>query len=217
MRKRPGRKPVFTRRQVIDAALAEGIGSFTLRAVAERLGVKATALYRVFSSRQELQLAAMNAISRDIEPDPRLRTWQEALRDVVNRYWDMCSRYPEAATVILTQPEAFGMALPRIAAIVERLAELGIPAGTDGAALALDFVVDMTLETYVSIQPYLTPDANGRTGLDRLTQILGGRPDLFGMQDLGERGNLDLKVEFIIAGMERGLFPGTPSQGRSLS
>lgn len=150
MRKRPGRKPVFTRRQVIDAALAEGIGSFTLRAVAERLGVKATALYRVFSSRQELQLAAMNAISRDIEPDPRLRTWQEALRDVVNRYWDMCSRYPEAATVILTQPEAFGMALPRIAAIVERLAELGIPAGTDGAAFALDFVVDMTLETYVS-------------------------------------------------------------------
>lgn len=94
MRKRPGRKPVFTRRQVIDAALAEGIGSFTLRAVAERLGVKATALYWVFSSRQELQLAAMNAISRDIEPDPRLRTWQEALRDVVNRYWDMCSRLP---------------------------------------------------------------------------------------------------------------------------
>ena len=48
------------------------------------------------------------------------------------------------------------MALPRIAAIVERLAELGIPAGTDGAAFALDFVVDMTLETYVSVQPGTT-------------------------------------------------------------
>ena len=35
-----------------------------------------------------------------------------------------------------------------------------------------------------------------------------GLPDIFGMQDLGERGNLDLKVEFIIAGMEHGLFPG---------
>ena len=43
--KRPGRKPAFTRRQAIDAALAEGIETFTLRAVADRLGVKATALY----------------------------------------------------------------------------------------------------------------------------------------------------------------------------
>lgn len=29
--KRPGRKPAFTRRQAIDAALAEGIETFTLR------------------------------------------------------------------------------------------------------------------------------------------------------------------------------------------
>ena len=36
--KRPGRKPAFTRRQAIDAALAEGIETFTLRAVADRLG-----------------------------------------------------------------------------------------------------------------------------------------------------------------------------------
>lgn len=48
--KRPGRKPAFTRRQAIDAALAEGIETFTLRAVADRLGVKATALYREFST-----------------------------------------------------------------------------------------------------------------------------------------------------------------------
>ena len=118
MRKRPGRKPAFTRRQVIDATLAEGIGSFTLRAVAERLGVKATALYREFSSRQELQLAAISAIAADIEPDPQLCTWQDVLRDVVDRQWQMCVRYPEAAAVIVTRPEAFGVALPRITAML---------------------------------------------------------------------------------------------------
>ena len=45
--------------------------------------MKATALYREFSSRQELQLAAISAIAAEIEPDPQLCTWQEVLRDVV--------------------------------------------------------------------------------------------------------------------------------------
>lgn len=211
MRKRPGRKPAFTRRQVIDATLAEGIGSFTLRAVAERLGVKATALYREFSSRQELQLAAISAIAADIEPDPQLCTWQDVLRDVVDRQWQMCVRYSEAAAVIVTRPEAFGVALPRITAIVERLAALGIPGGKEGAAFALDFAGDTALETYMSVQPYMTCDEEGRTGLDKFVRIAGELPELFGMQDMGERGNLDLKIEFIIAGMEHGLFRGASS------
>lgn len=106
--KRPGRKPAFTRRQAIDAALAEGIETFTLRAVADRLGVKATALYREFSSRQELQLAAIAEIAVDIEPDPDVSNWQDALRQVVDRQWALCERYPEAPLVLMAQPEAFG-------------------------------------------------------------------------------------------------------------
>ena len=101
------------------------------------------------------------------------------------------------------------MALPRITAIVERLAGLGIPGGKDGAAFAMDFAGDTVLETYMSIQPYQTLDEDGRTGLDRFAGIVGELPELFGMQKMGERGNLDLKIEFIIAGMEHGLFPGT--------
>lgn len=146
--KRPGRKPAFTRRQAIDAALAEGIETFTLRAVADRLGVKATALYREFSSRQELQLAAIAEIAVDIEPDPDFSNWQDALRQVVDRQWALCERYPEAPLVLMAQPEAFGAAMPRIAAIVQRLAELGVPGGVEGAAFAFDFVGDTTLETF---------------------------------------------------------------------
>lgn len=200
--KRPGRKPAFTRRQAIDAALAEGIETFTLRAVADRLGVKATALYREFSSRQELQLAAIAEIAVDIEPDPDFSNWQDALRQVVDRQWALCERYPEA----------FGAAMPRIAAIVQRLAELGVPGGVEGAAFAFDFVGDTTLETFVSIQPYLTADEGGRTGVERIGEMTAGHPDVFGVQSMGERGNLDLKVEFIIAGMELGLFPGSVAQ-----
>ena len=210
--KRPGRKPAFTRRQAIDAALAEGIETFTLRAVADRLGVKATALYREFSSRQELQLAAIAEIAVDIEPDPDFSNWQDALRQVVDRQWALCERYPEAPLVLMAQPEAFGAAMPRIAAIVQRLAELGVPGGVEGAAFAFDFVGDTTLETFVSIQPYLTADGGGRTGVERIGEMTAGHPDVFGVQSMGERGNLDLKVEFIIAGMELGLFPGSVAQ-----
>jgi len=206
--KRPGRRPAFTRRQAIDAALAEGIETFTLRAVADRLGVKATALYREFSSRQELQVAAIAEIMVDIDPDPNVASWQDALRQIVDRQWALCERYPEAPLVLMTQPETFGAVMPRCAAIVQGLAELGIPGGVEGAAFAFDFVGDTTFETFISMQPYLVADEDGRTGVERIGVMTEGLPDIFGMQDLGERGNLDLKVEFIIAGMEHGLFPG---------
>ena len=153
--KRPGRKPAFTRRQAIDAVLAEGIETFTLRAVADRLGVKATALYREFSSRQELQVAAIAEIMVDIEPDPNVASWQDALRQIVDRQWALCERYPEAPLVLMTQPEAFGAVMPRCAAIAQGLAELGIPGGVEGAAFAFDFVGDTTFETFISMQPYL--------------------------------------------------------------
>ncbi|WCC79732.1 TetR/AcrR family transcriptional regulator [Cutibacterium equinum] len=210
--KRPGRKPAFTRRQAIDAALAEGIETFTLRAVADRLGVKATALYREFSSRQELQWAALAEIVVDIEPDPDVTSWQDALRQVVDRQWELFEGYPEAPRVIITQPEAFGAAMPFITTIVHTLADLGIPGGVEGAAFALDFVGDTVLETFVSIQPYLTADEGGRTGIERIGEMTDGQPDVFGVQSMGARGNLDLKIEFIIAGMEHGLFPGSTPQ-----
>ena len=114
--------------------------------------------------------------------------------------------------MLMAQPEAFGAAMPRIAAIVQRLAELGVPVGVEGAAFAFDFVGDTTLETFVSIQPYLTADEGGRTGVERIGEMTAGHPDVFGVQSMGERGNLDLKVEFIIAGMELGLFPGSVAQ-----
>ena len=68
------------------------------------------------------------------------------------------------------------------------------------------------METFVSIQPYLTADEGGRTGVERIGEMTAGHPDVFGVQAMGERGNLDLKVEFIIAGMELGLFPGSVAQ-----
>ena len=67
------------------------------------------------------------------------------------------------------------------------------------------------METYMSVQPYMTCDEEGRTGLDKFVRIAGELPEPFGMQDMGERGNLDLKIEFIIAGMEHGLFRGASS------
>lgn len=63
-RPKPGRKQSFTATDVIKAARAEGVASFTLGAVAARLDVKPSALYRVFKSRADLQLAVLEDIVR---------------------------------------------------------------------------------------------------------------------------------------------------------
>ncbi|MDU0969254.1 MAG: helix-turn-helix domain-containing protein [Actinomycetaceae bacterium] len=206
-RLKPGRKQVFTRDQAIAAALAEGVGSFTLRAVAARLGVRPSALYREFGSREDLQIAAMAQIARDFLTDSQWATWQDGLRHMVDTQWRMLTLHPEAANVIITQPEACAVAMPHFAALVDKLVDLGIPGGRDAATFALDFAGDTTMMTFVSMQPYVTVDAEGRTGLERATSHMGDAPDVFDMAGMGERGFLDRKIAFIIAGLEAGLLP----------
>ena len=109
----PGRKPVFDKEQAIQAALEEGVASFSLRSVADKLGIKPPALYRMFNSRDELQAAAMHKLAEHINTPAVATTWQDALRLFSSRSWDLFSRYPEAPTVIMTKPEAIIDALAR--------------------------------------------------------------------------------------------------------
>ena len=174
--------------------------------------MKATALYREFSSRQELQLAAIAEIAVDIEPDPDVSNWQDALRQVVDRPVGVVRAVSRGSAG--AHGSARGLRGSDASYRGDR-AETGrawCPRRGRGAAFAFDFVGDTTLETFVSIQPYLTADEGGRTGVERIGEMTAGHPDVFGVQSMGERGNLDLKVEFIIAGMELGLFPGSVAQ-----
>ena len=211
----PGRKPAFDREQAIQAALSEGVGSFSIRGVADRLGIKPPALYRMFSSRDELQAAAMEKLATDIEAPTMVASWQEALRLVASRSWELFCRHPEAPTVIMTKPDAMTGAVPRFEELVHRLVELNIPGGLPTASFAVDFIGDTTVCTFLQMQYLTTTDETGETPLDRYTKSTEESEDVFGVKNMPDTGFLDAKVEFIITSIEHGIGPhGTPTTNR---
>ena len=203
----PGRKPVFDKEQAVQAALEEGVATFSLRGVADKLGIKPPALYRMFSSRDELQAAAMQKLAEHINDPAVTTTWQDALRLFSSRSWDLFSRYPEAPTVIMTNPEAIIGVLPGFRRLIDRLVRLNIPGGFPCASFAVDFIGDITITTFIQMRSFTTTDAAGETPLDRYTTSADDNDDVFGMKDMPGTGFLDSKVEFIIAGIEHGIGP----------
>lgn len=207
-RRVPGRKPAFDKESAIEAALHEGIATFTLKSVATRLGVQPSALYRVFESRDELQAAAIiQEFTSATAELPHANTWQEMLRIMVDTEWRALRRYPELPMAILTSPHVYPLLMPPIRSAIDRLVELDIPGGEPVAAFALDFIGDTVLFTAIGMHAFLNESG---TGVDeRKLDPFRDADDVFGMQGIGERGMLDSKVDFIIDGIERGIVPSS--------
>jgi AcrR family transcriptional regulator len=83
---RRGRRRQLTREAITEAALelvdAEGLDALSMRNVAERLGVQASALYGHVSGKQELIQLMLDHVAREIEvPDPDPEHWQEQVKE----------------------------------------------------------------------------------------------------------------------------------------
>lgn len=228
-RKKPGRRPQFSEKQVINAVLLEGINTFTLRSVATRLGVRAPSLYRVFGSREEMQRAAVAQLAAEFVQFPAGDTWQDCLYAFSSRIWAMCETYPGLAETLITLPEAQAGGMAQVSVLVERLLDRGIPGGTSTALFALDFIGDLTLGTFFSMQSYGATDGEGLSGLERFTAALHSSSESSEihassvsidatalvdeqMRAMGDRGLLPAKLDFIIAGIAAGHGPQSASQ-----
>lgn len=204
----PGRKPNFSKQQVIDAAIAEGIATFTLKGVASHLGVRPSAMYRIFASREELQAAAIMHLFSQVTLIPTdTATWQEGLRHMVDAQWELLICYPGLATAFLQNRQAQVLVMPHATQAIRQIASLGIPGGTKAAAFAMDFIGDTVLVTVVSMELYL--DDRTHEVDPQAVEDFAHTDDPFGIQHLGQRGFLDRKVDFIIAGMEQHILPET--------
>lgn len=196
-----GRKPAFTADDVVAAAIAEGIDRFTLSAVAERLGVVTAAIYRLFPSRDDLVIACLDAAGATIAlPEPGSR-WRDVLRLWADECWRVCDDFPGLALLVY----AFAPAPSRIehvfAAYVAALAAEGKTRGQ--AMFALDFLGDSVFASHLSVESMRAVDERGDSGLDRIRRALGAgdtalRPD----DSWIDRGAVDTKIDFILAGLE---------------
>ena len=94
MNAKPGRPRTLTVDQIIDAVLAEGLGTFSMPSIAARLGVVHSGLYRYFTDREDLVVQVMDRIARSAPWPPTDLPWREHLEQIGETFWTVCGEYP---------------------------------------------------------------------------------------------------------------------------
>ena len=209
--RKTGPKPTFTRADVIHAALEIGIGRFTLAEVAGKIGVATSAVYRLFDSRDDLVQACLEYCAKNMDWDisPSMK-WDEALKQLADRVWNVCETYPGLDILLFTLPGAFLPVQKFINRFIEQLMRDGFT--KQQALLAFDFIGDTVISTHIGVAAMQTPDAEGVSALERTNQQLADgdfyRPDDTYMS----RGFLDQKINLLLEGLARRL-EGNPVDG----
>lgn len=197
-----GRRPAFTAADVVAAAVAEGIDRFTLSAVAKRLGVVTTAIYRIFPSREDLVIACLDAAGATIAlPEPDMH-WRDSLRLWADECWRVCEEYPGLGRLVYTYPLAPTRIQGVFSAYADNLATQGKTPRQ--AMFALDFLGDTVFASHWGVESMRSVNDTGKRGLDTVRDALGDRDALFRPEESwASRRAMDTKVEFILTGLER--------------
>jgi TetR/AcrR family transcriptional regulator, tetracycline repressor protein len=130
-RRRSVPRPQLSREIVVDAALAvlaaEGGPALTMRRVADRIGVSASALYGYVANKEELVQLVFDRIGEELVVPDTGGDWQEMLKEFGRNMLAIFRRYPGVAALTMGR----AVATPSTLAVSERmLAELraaGIP------------------------------------------------------------------------------------------
>ncbi|MGW0803286.1 TetR/AcrR family transcriptional regulator C-terminal domain-containing protein [Nonomuraea sp. NPDC002799] len=191
------------RAQVLQAAIElldeVGLDGLTMRLLAGRLGVRASALYRHYPSKQALQdamVAHLGTPPPDAVPPPD-GPWDERLRAVAIGTRELMLAHRDGARLMSTFRDPGSSAVASYHGLIATLSAAGVPAHT--AAVAVD-----TVMAYVN--GYTTEEQARAAGA-------GARP-----RELRDRAFQD-GLDLIITGVEavcRGV-PVAGDSGRSLS
>jgi AcrR family transcriptional regulator len=90
---KPGRPRTLSVEQIIDAVLAEGLGTFSMPSIAARLGVVHSGLYRYFTDREDLVVQVMDRIARSAPWPSADLPWREHLVEIGETFWTVCGTY----------------------------------------------------------------------------------------------------------------------------
>jgi AcrR family transcriptional regulator len=108
---RPGPRPRFTREQVLETALdlidRERPEAFTMRRVADRMGMGVMTLYGYVSSKEEILEGVTTLALARAQPAPATAArWDEQLRSEISALHSLSRRHPNLVTLVLSQSSA---------------------------------------------------------------------------------------------------------------
>jgi len=142
-----------------------GLDRATTSAVAERLGVDQSTLYRHIASREDMLDSAVGvAAARTAWPEPG-DDWAQYLRDCAHAMWTMFSSTPglaERLRGMASPPELLAAHVYDAVAYLHRRLEIPVRE----AALIVDTVGDLTTDSYLTVASLDRPTDGERTFRD---------------------------------------------------
>ena len=143
MNAKPGRPRTLTVDQIIDAVLAEGLGTFSMPSIAARLGVVHSGLYRYFTDREDLVVQVLDRIARSAPWPSADLPWREHLEKLGETFWTVCGEYPGYDITALRTKQVSPGFLEMITPHIESLQRDGLD--LVDATAAIEFVRGLVL------------------------------------------------------------------------
>ncbi len=143
MDRKPGRPRALTVDQIAQAALDDGVDTFSMPSVARRLGVAHSGLYRYVNDRETLLITAVDRAVNTIEWPDADQPWDQLLRAIGEKVWELCDNFPGLDRASLAASRAAPTAIALIETYVAQLHEEGF--APEDAALAVSFVINQTM------------------------------------------------------------------------
>ena len=160
----PEPRPPLSRERVLRAAIdladAEGIGSLTMRRLAQELGVEAMTLYYYVANKQDILAGMVDVVTSEIELPDAAGDWKAAIRRTAISEHELLIRHPWAASLILSVKQASAPRIRYMNWILGTLREAG-------------FSADQTDHAYHALESHIMGFTLWEVGMD-----LGTREDL---------------------------------------
>ncbi|MBC7630664.1 TetR/AcrR family transcriptional regulator [Aeromicrobium sp.] len=150
MDRKPGRPRALTVDAIAQAALDDGIDTFSMPSVARRLGVAHSGLYRYVTDRDDLLVQAIDRAVVAAQWPPADLEWTELLRAIGATVWQMCETYPGFDRASLTVPRSPRAVEHWVEQYVESIHQQGFL--IEDAAVAIDFVFTLALTASAEMQ-----------------------------------------------------------------
>lgn len=132
------------------AALAEGLPNLSMPAVARRLGVSHSTLYRYVRDRDDLLVAALDLALREFDWPGTDLGWREVMVSFADAVWRFLEQHPGMAETSQVVPSMPGKALGIADQYVVRLRAEGLSARD--AVIAVDFTTDLTVAAEIGVR-----------------------------------------------------------------
>ncbi len=194
MDRKPGRPRALTVDQIAQAALDDGVDTFSMPSVARRLGVAHSGLYRYVADRESLLITAVDRAVNTIQWPDANQPWDDLLRAIGESMWELCDNFPGLDRASLSASRAAPTSIKLIEGYVAQLHREGF--SLEDAALAVSFVVNQAM---MSSADMVRVRANGHS------TVASSDSELLKAYDADEahsgRGWYTRKLEIILTGL----------------